>query len=314
MEINDGLNDLMIARRLIRNAQRAEDKRRGKKVDEKTAKEEMEEDEMLLNGGSAAVKDPYGPPASGAVDDTKISLSDLAARSQEIRAGAVEPDGAAATAAQVVQVDYQQTIERSASIRYQSLERVDGLVRRGRTLAETDRYRFEFSDGSTFKITDKWTNHSTTVWGDPHVDVDDEEGNYDGDFQDLKDSDTQTTFMLLDGTRVTFTARDNGILEAVDIFKGSQHLRGTGAASSEWNADTAQFSRAVDSGSSSGVPLGDVVYAGGDGNDWFTRDGRLLWGKTTSPAVNTRPVATLQMEYQERIHQQVSVTVLNKQA
>lgn len=98
--------------------------------------------------------------------------------------------------------------------------------------AKSNSYLFKFTDGSTFTILDKWSNKSTTIWGDPHVDVSDVEGASDGDFKDLKTSDEFTTFMLGDGTRVTFKAKDAGIIERVDIFqrvrimsKGSDRLR-----------------------------------------------------------------------------------------
>jgi len=308
MQINDGLSDLMAARRLIHYAQRMEDKRNGKKIDEKTAKEEMEEDQVLLRGGAPA-GDAYGQVSGRPVDDTQIRLAEVLLRGKVANANAEEGS------TRIVQVEYQQVIERSASVRYQALEGVDGLVRRSQTLAETDRYRFDFMDGATFKITDKWANRSTTIWGDPHVDVDDVEGSSNGDFQDLKASDMHTTFMLQDGTQLTFTAKDNGIIEAVDIFKGNQHLKGVGAASSQWNEKTARFATPVgEGGSSSIVPKGDIVYAGGDGNDWFASGGKLLWGKTTGPAVSSRPPATLQLEYRESISQQLSMTVVNKQA
>jgi hypothetical protein len=308
MEINDGISDLMVARRLINHAQRMEDQRNGKKVNEKSIREEMEEDQFLLSGGEPA-ENTYGPASSQPVDDTQIRLSELSSRGQA--AG----ENAQASSTQTVQVQYQQVIERSASIRYQALERVDGLVRRSQSLAETDRYRFDFMDGSTFKITDKWANRSTTIWGDPHVDVDDVEGSSDGDFQDLKTSDMHTTFMLQDGTQVTFTAQDSSIIEAVDIFKGNQHLKGFGEASSQWKENINQFSTPVEEGdSSSTLPKGDIVYAGGDGNDWFASGGTLVWGKTTGAVINGRPLATLQLEYHQSISQQLNLTVVNKQA
>jgi hypothetical protein len=71
----------------------------------------------------------------------------------------------------------------------------------------------------------------------------------------------------------------------VDIVKGSQHLRGTGSASKDWSEERSLFADPVDSaGTGSAVPTGDLVVAGGDGNDWFDAAGRLVWGKTTGPA------------------------------
>ena len=118
----------------------------------------------------------------------------------------------------VTTVEVTTTIQEEFTFQYSSLEPVDGLVVRNRNLAETDRYAFNFSDGTTLKITDKWSGKSTTIWGDPHVDVSDVQGNNDGDFKDLTASDSHTTFMLQDGTRLTITAKDAGIIEGVDIF------------------------------------------------------------------------------------------------
>lgn len=309
MNITNNLDQLVIARRLLLDAQRADDRRKGKQVDEKTAKEEMEEDQALISGdtpveGSQALK------TSQPTADVQVNLSDLFAR---LKATNTPPAG---EGTQQVQVNFQQVVESQANLKLTVLDKVEGLVRRSQTLAETDRYRLEFTDGATFKITDKWSNRSTTVYGDPHVDVDDVAGGRVGDFQDLKGSDSQTTFMLKDGTRLTFTARDNGLIEAVDIFKGDQHLGGIGAASKQWNEKDGLFAAQVndESAASSGVPLGDTVYAGGDGNDWFTSNGKLLWGKTTGPTVTSRPYAVMQLQYQEKISQQISVQVVNKQA
>ena len=304
MDVSNNLDNLMIARDLINYAQQAQDRRDGKKVDEKTIKEKMEADKVLLSGHvPAAQNDPE--VAQQQPEETQIKLSDLIAQLKGLEKQQSEQ------ASVQVQMSFQQTIEREASYSYSVLEKVDGLVRVSKTVAETDRYRFDFTDGSTFKITDKWSNRSTTIWGDPHVDVDDVAGNYDGDFKDMKGSNTETTMMLQDGTRVTFTARDEGLIDEVDIYKGTQHLNGIGQDSRLWSEAKGLFSTAVDSktASSSSVPMGDVVYAGGDGNDWFTSAGQLLWGKTTGPAVTSRPYAVMQFEYHEKITQSLSIEV-----
>ncbi len=54
---------------------------------------------------------------------------------------------------------------------------------------------------------------------------------------------------------------------------------------------------------------GDTIYAGGDGNDWFTSTGQMVWGTTTGPEVNTRPYAVMKMDYQETITQEARVQV-----
>lgn len=295
MQISNQLDQAMIARRLMLHAQRMEERRKGKLVEEKTALEELEEDRALLSGNAPAGQVEANPIPHQS-EETVIRLPELIARLKESN-GTSQP----------VSASLETVVERQASLRYTVLERVDGLVRRSQTLAETDRYRFDFSDGITFKITDKWSNRSTTIWGDPHVDVSDVEGNLNGEFSDLKGSETHTTLMLQDGTRVTFTALDHGVIEAVDLFKGDQHLGGIGAASKQWSEKSGLFAARVETSAekSASLTLGDTVYAGGDGNDWFTANGKLLWGQTTAPAPNARPYAVLQFEYQERISQQL---------
>ncbi|HMZ05969.1 MAG TPA: DUF1521 domain-containing protein, partial [Anaerolineales bacterium] len=182
---------------------------------------------------------------------------------------------------------------------------------------ESDRYLFKFADGATFTILDKWTSKSTTVWGDPHVDVDDVQGNSNGDFKDLKASDEFTTFMLSDGTRVTFKARDAGIIEQVDIFKGSQHVRGIGQAAEGYSPESGLFLQTVlQDGKTAAIstPPGDTVLSGGDGNDWYDSRGNLVWGKTTGPVVTQRPNATLEFMYRQTVSQSVSVKTISKDA
>ena len=202
------------------------------------------------------------------------------------------------------------SIVEELEVNYDALIPVDGLVVRNSQLAETDRYRFEFSDGTTLKIVDKWSGKSTTIWGDPHIDSSDIEGNNDGDFKDLTNSDSHTTFMLQDGTRLTITAKDAGIIEAVDIFKGNQHVNGTGAGSKSWSEKNALFNLVVGiSTGTSSLAVGDVVYAGGDGNDWFDASHNLVWGKTTGPVITSRPAARLQVNYRYSETREIAVSV-----
>lgn len=306
MQISEFIDNARIANRLMELSRRAEARRKGEKVDE-AAEKEADKDEVILSG--AAETEAAGAKSSAPqVDNTQINLADLIAKLKELYAN--KPQGQVQ-----VQASVTQTVEVEASFSFSVLERVDGLVRNSQKSAETDRYLFEFMDGVTFKITDKWTSRSTTVWGDPHVDVNDLEGNYDGDFQDMKGSNSQTTFMLQDQTRVTFTAMDNGVIEKVDIFKGYQHLEGIGQASSEWTDENRMFAFTVDTNMSKALSLnkGDTVYAGGDGNDWYTDDGQLLWGKTTGPVVTSRPSAVWQMSYKETVTRQEEIQI-NTQA
>jgi hypothetical protein len=307
----DGMMNLMIARRLLMYARLTDSSHGSHKGRHLSAKEMMKEDEAILSGQMPG-NDSYGPRMGGADDNVQLHLSDLIRQLQQIRdAGQNPADGQvlAGMNFEATTVEVKTEFQEQLTLQYSTLEPVDGLVVRNKQLAETDRYAFEFSNGSTLKIIDKWSGKSTTIFGDPHVDVSDTESASDGDFKDLKASNSQTTFMLQDGTRLTFTAQDNGLIEAVDIFKDNQHVTGIGAASSKFNNDTGLFSTKVQTGSSSSstLAMGDVVYAGGDGNDWFDSSQRLVWGKTTGPAITSRPSAVMTMEYRYRMTQQITV-------
>jgi len=302
------LNDLVIARRLMIQSQEMLARSKGKDVKLTSAKEAMEEDQLLLSGevpaGQTLADAKSGPPAQ----ETQINLAELGQKLADIQN---HPETGLAQQPQADRnqflMAYQRT-ETELTIRYKSLEQIDGLVLKNDKLAVTDRYQFDFTDGATFKITDKWTGKSTTIWGDPHVDTSDQEGDRNGEFSDLKTSDTHTTLMLEDSTRVTFTARDNGIIEQVDIFKGQQHLTGIGAESKLWGEGNQLFSTKVDTQADSfrsSIPLGDTLFAGGDGADWYDSSGRLIWGKTTGAGASTRPSDVIEIEYKQATTSQV---------
>jgi hypothetical protein len=309
--IQNSVTDLKMAYRLLLHSRVLEARNKGDKVGEKAALAELEKDGAEISEGAKAAQSASVSAGGDSSDlNTNINLSALIQKLHN--SGGQNQQG---QTAQVVALE--ESIEIEESLTYYNLEQIDGLVVKNRNLAETDRYRFEFSDGSTFKITDKWSNRSTTIWGDPHVDTSDEEGNNNGDFKDLSGSDQYTTFMLSDGTRLTFTARDNGIIEKVDIFNGSQHLTGIGAASKEWNEKDGLFAKSVKNdaiSSSSLVPMGDVVYAGGDGNDWYDASRNLIWGKTTGLIVTSRPSSYVEYTYSQRITQQLTVLQVDQQA
>lgn len=312
--VQNSITGLNLAYRLMLHMKAIEAKKKGDVKAEKAAKDELDKDNVEISGAAkaASASSIQAQPESDEMN-VSILLSDL----KRFFASAEVKSGNENQVQQTQIVTIQQTIETQASLTYYSLEPVTGLVVRNRNLAETDRYRFEFQNGTTLKITDKWSNRSTTIWGDPHIDTCDEEGSNNGDFKDLKNSDRFTTFMLSDGTRVTFTAEDAGIIEQVDIFKGSQHLIGIGAASSSWSEDNGLFEERVRNDAtmaSSSVPMGDVVYAGGDGNDWFDANKNLIWGKTTGLIVTSRPSSFLQLEYYQNVTQQVTVSSFSQQA
>jgi len=139
---------------------------------------------------------------------------------------------------------------------------------------DTGRYFLQFQSQSSFVIYDKTTSLSTRIWGDPHVDLSDMEGDFNGEFSDLKQSLFKTTFMLQDGTKITFNAPDSGVIETVSVKKENSFAFGIGtlpASNLSENQSQPVSLLIKDTGE-------DVVYAGGDGNDWYDADGNLLWG------------------------------------
>ena len=173
----------------------------------------------------------------------------------------------------------------------------DGLNKLDDKNVDTGRYLIAFESATSLSILDKFSRLSTTVWGDPHVDLSDKEGRCNGEFSDLKKSSVLTTLKLLDKTTVVIKAPDNGLIEEVHIFKGKDHIKGLGRGVSLKEAkDPGQKIKQAKSREhcvTEGtfgqvdnltklleelVPFSDVVQAGGDGNDWFDEDGRLVWG------------------------------------
>ena len=305
------ISNLMIARRLLEIEKRQEARRSGKNVEEKSALENMEEDLALISDSAinAQINEANSLPQ---IENININLTDLQGTAGK-EAKPVQDNGAS----NGFIVESNQSIEIKLELRYRANEPLEGLVVHDRNYAESDRYLYKFADGTTFTILDKWTNKSTTIWGDPHVDVDDVDGNNNGDFKDLKSSDDITTFMLEDGTRLTFKAKDAGIIEQVDIFKGSQHIKGIGQAATDFIPENGLFyNKVLGDGTAvaSATPLGDVVHAGGDGNDWFDSSNKLIWGKTTGPVINQRPSATLEFYYKQTVSSSISVQTIARDA
>ena len=239
-------------------------------------------------------------PGNGGKDE-RIDLARLFARLKELNDNPEAARQAAQDSVEQVNVQIEhKTTEIEVSIDVN--QPVYGLEVVNKNLAQTDRYLFEFRDGATLTIKDKWSGRSTTIFGDPHVDVDDVEGNVDGDFKDLAENERFTTFMLQDGTRLTITALDTGIIEKVDLFLGMQHLQGTGAGSSDWEKQQLFDGRVQQGdGYESTLERGDVIKAGGDGNDWYNEAGALVWGKTTGPTVYTRPTLAMEVKVKQTI-------------
>jgi len=314
--IENDISNLMVARRLLEIERNAELRRKGKHVEEKSALGYFEEDKAIISASASSAQNSGANPLPS-VENINVNLADLHKTVTDLanasNQGVVSVQ--ANTAEESFTITSSQNVEIKLELRYRSNAPMEGLVVHDRNYAESDRYLYKFSDGETFTILDKWTQKSTTIWGDPHIDVDDTAGNNDGDFKDLKSSDDFTTFMLQDGTRVTFKAKDDGIIEQVDIYKGSQHVKGVGSAAGEFSPETGLFSaKVLDDGASAAnkTPVGDVVYAGGDGNDWFDASNKLIWGKTTGAVVTQRPSATLELYYKQTISQSLAIQTISK--
>ncbi|HEY9077241.1 MAG TPA: DUF1521 domain-containing protein [Anaerolineaceae bacterium] len=311
-DLNSDLSSLIQARRLMLISKQQAAARDGKLVKTKSMKEYMEEDQALLSG-EAQQSRSSARQIHTRVDDLRIKLTSFMNQSHDTVKVPTNPDNGITRQA-VVTIE-QRKIE--IQIKYQMNSPVNGLVVHDKQNAESDRYWFEFENASTFRIIDKVTNKSTTIWGDPHVDVDDIEGSNDGDFKDLKSSNTHTTFMLQDGTRLTFTALDDGIIERVDIFKGNQHIRGLGGASKDFNEQDGYFAQNISYvGKESEISLdyGDIVKAGGDGNDWYDINGKLIWGKPTPSIINHPNTLFLSMTVSQTIAQVTAETSLIRSA
>ena len=302
------MSNLMIARRLMQISRDAEARRNGKHVDTKTALDYYTEDQALISQSAVSANQDYSA-AQPPIENININLADFP---QNAAAGG-DAQPQVALAQQGFKLEVSQKVEVSLELSYKSNTPVEGLIVHDQNFAETDRYLFNFKDGVTFTILDKWANKSTTVWGDPHVSVDDVPGYSAGDFKDLKSSNDFTTFMLKDGTRLTFKAKDDGLIEQVDIFKGSQHVKGLGEAAKDFAAESGLFNKNVltdASSAASSIQIGDVVYAGGDGNDWFDANNKLIWGKTTGEVITQRPSAILEFRYSQTVTQSISVQTL----
>ncbi len=289
----DDLSNLVLARRVMLSMDRIRLHKEGKEVGSQTAEEAFEEDQLLLSGSIPDTQPVPDYSPAGDENSVQINLSQLTKTLKEIESAS--PPTASSKQNQITAAFLRTDI----SIRYQSFSKVDGIVLHNKNLAETDRYLLSFSDGATFKITDKWSGKSTTIWGDPHIDTSDQEGNSNGEFSDLTTSNTHTTLMLEDGTRVTFTALDNGVINRVDVFKEHQHLGGIGSASPEWKDSNGLFNSRIDTQAEilrSSIPTGDTVFAGGDGADWFDASGRLVWGKITGPHIANRPTGVVEFD------------------
>ena len=302
------LSSLVQARRLLIYTQRYRDRVKNPNHEKPSALQDFHEDQALNQGQTKTDGVDGKKSTQKAGMNLDIKLSDLIRHFKEGSSGEKVQQGKGQAVEVKAEFSATYQVKTEFSLSYSEMEKVDGLVLRNKQLAETDRYRFEFSSSDRLTIVDKWSGRNTTIWGDPHIDLNDMEGDWNGDFKDLKGSNTHTTFMLMDGTRLTITALDDGIIEAVDIMKDDQHIRGFGGAASEWQEGQEYFQKPSSAYNPSSVPMGDIVKAGGDGNDWYAPGGQLIWGQTTGPSVLSRPYARVEMSYKQEVTQVVEAS------
>jgi hypothetical protein len=261
---------------------------------------------------------PLQPPAQQVdVEQESIDLSKLIDQLKSIQAEEQKlKENQAGQIRSQAELVYSQRTTVTMSLVINKPGTIDGLVVRDRNTVETDRYQFNFNDnGQELTIVDKWSRHSTRIWGDPHVDLDDMEGDRNGEFTDLKESNTHTTFMLMDGTRVTIRARDDGVIEAVDIIKNNQRVHGLGFGAPDRQEQPDLFSAQVlwDGITAGGsTPRGDTVFARGDGSDWFNAAGKLVWGHASAPAAVKPSQVSLEIKYKQTIEQKITVSQVEK--
>jgi hypothetical protein len=139
-------------------------------------------------------------------------------------------------------------------------------------------------------------------------------GDRNGESLDLKNSNSLTTFILMDGTRVTFNATDYGVIENVDIISGSQHVHGNGQASESWSKSELFTPQVLTDGTTPNFDIsrGDAVFVGGDGNDWFTASGLLVWGHSNLPSNNIPSSLNLELIIKQTVMEILSIHRVEK--
>ena len=147
--VSADISNLTVVRRLLEMDKNAKARRSGKNVEEKSALDYMEEDQVLI---SAVALDAQKQESNSLpqIENVNVNLADLRGDAKQ-------------TTAQQAAVQENQSIEIEMELRYQSNAPIDGLVVHDKNYAESDRYLFKFADGSTFTILDKWTSKSTTI-------------------------------------------------------------------------------------------------------------------------------------------------------
>ncbi len=143
------------------------------------------------------------------------------------------------------------------------------------TIQLGDRYTVKASEkDATWTVTNNETGKTTKVWGDPHVDTDND-GNNDFDFK--KDM----TFKLDDGTKITVgtvPGGENGATfsSSLTITNGDNAVQVTGLGDSHDGANNLEVKQ-----SDAGTTLDELENDGSttifeNGGAWQTRDGKAV--------------------------------------
>ncbi|MHB8089768.1 MAG: hypothetical protein ACYDH2_16120, partial [Anaerolineaceae bacterium] len=141
--IERNITDIRMAYRLMLHSKISEARQKGDKTAEKAASSDLEKDDVLISEAAKSAQSG-NVSAPGSVGDLNINIR-LADLYKKIYGPKEQPQ----QTPQALVIEFFQQIETEASLTYANLEYVDGLVVKNANLAETDRYRFDFSDGST---------------------------------------------------------------------------------------------------------------------------------------------------------------------
>ena len=114
------------------------------------------------------------------------------------------------------------TLVNVENIKYDQQQVNHSWTNDGKSINLDGKYRIDVDGGTTWKVTNLANNQTTRIWGDPHVDLNND-GSTDFDFKE------NMTFQLADGTKITVATVDsagkeikdaNGNTSSVSVTKG----------------------------------------------------------------------------------------------
>lgn len=154
------------------------------------------------------------------------------------------------------------TLVNIENIKYDQAQVTHNWTLDGKSINLDGKYRIDVDGGTTWKITNLANNQTTRIWGDPHVDVNND-GSNDFNFKE------NMTFQLADGTKITVATVDGAGKEIKDANGNTASVSVTKTLTIT-NNDSAIIVTNVN-----GTP--NIVQAtGGAGIDHATNDGAII--------------------------------------